>query len=60
MWDARNTKAYTTEESCHNCRAEYASFFPDRHAKYLVGTAVCFALDKNAEGRSLYPYDLKK
>jgi hypothetical protein len=58
MWDARNTKAYTAKESCHKYRA-YASFFPDKHAKYLVGTRVCFGPDKNTEGRSLYPYDLK-
>jgi hypothetical protein len=58
-WDAWNAKAYTAEESCHKYRAEYSGFFPDRHAKYLVGTRVCFGLDKNAEGKSLYPYDLK-
>jgi hypothetical protein len=58
-WDARNTKAYTAEESYHKYRAEHAGFFPNRHAKYLVGTRVCFVLDKNAEGRSLYLYDLK-
>jgi hypothetical protein len=28
MWDARNMKAYTTEESYHKYRAEYAGFFP--------------------------------
>jgi hypothetical protein len=47
------------EEFCHKYRAEYACFFPGRHAKYLVGTRVCFGLDKNTEGRSLYPYGLK-
>jgi hypothetical protein len=31
-------KAYTAKEFCHKYRAEYAGFFPDRHAKYLVGT----------------------
>jgi hypothetical protein len=58
-WDARNMKAYTTEESYHTYRVEYAGFFPSRHAKYLVGTRVCFGPDKNVEGRSLYLYDLK-
>jgi hypothetical protein len=33
--------------------------FPGRHAKYLVGTRVCFSPDKNAEGSSLYPHYLK-
>jgi hypothetical protein len=55
-WDARNTKAYTAEESCHKYRAKYVGFFPGKHAKYLVGTRVCLGLVKNA----LYPYDLKK
>jgi hypothetical protein len=59
MWDTRNTKASIAEESYHKYRAEYACFFPSRHAKYLVGTWVCFGLDKNVEGRSLYLYDLK-
>jgi hypothetical protein len=58
MWDAWNTKAYTAEESCHKYRAEYARFSPSRYAKYLVGTQVFFGSDKNAEGRSLYLYDL--
>jgi hypothetical protein len=58
-WDARNTKAYTAEESCHKYRAEYAGFFPVRHLKYLVGTRACLRPNKNAEGRSLYPFDLK-
>jgi hypothetical protein len=58
-WDARNTKAYTAEESCHKYRVEYAGFFLGRHAKYLVGTRVCFGPNKHGEGRSLYPYDLK-
>jgi hypothetical protein len=53
-------KAYTTEESYHKYRVEYAGFFPSRHAKYLVRTQVCFGPDKNVEGRSLYLYDLKK
>jgi hypothetical protein len=34
--------------------AEYAGFLIGRHAKYLVGTRVCFGPDKNEEGRSLY------
>jgi hypothetical protein len=38
MWDDRNTKAYTAQESYHKYRAEYAGFFPGRHAKYFVGT----------------------
>jgi hypothetical protein len=38
---------------------QHAGFFPGRHVKYLVGTRVCFGPDKNAEGRSLYLYDLK-
>jgi hypothetical protein len=37
-WDAWNMMSYTAEESCHKYRAEYAGFFPGRHAKYLVGT----------------------
>jgi hypothetical protein len=40
--------------------AEYAGFLIGRHAKYLVGTRVCFGPDKNEEGRSLYPRELKK
>jgi hypothetical protein len=48
--NARNTKAYNVEESCHKYRAEYVGFFPGRHAKYLVGTRVCFGVDKNTEG----------
>jgi hypothetical protein len=59
MWYARNTKAYTIEESCHKYMVQHAGFFPGRHVKYLVGTRVCFGPDKNAEGRSLYLYDLK-
>jgi hypothetical protein len=43
----------------HKYRAEYVGFSPGRHAKYLVGTQVCLGPDKNAEGRSLYTYDLK-
>jgi hypothetical protein len=54
-----NTKAYTAHESYHKYRAEYAGIFPGRHAKYLVGTQVCFGPDNNAEGRSLHLYDLK-
>jgi hypothetical protein len=53
-------KAYTAEESCHKYRVEYVGFFPGRHAKYLVGTRVCFGPYKNVEGRSLYPCDLNK
>jgi hypothetical protein len=36
MWDAQNTKAYTTQESFHKFRTEYAGFFPGRHAKYFA------------------------
>jgi hypothetical protein len=59
MRDAQNTQAYSAQESYYKYRVEYAGFFTGRHAKYLVGTRVCFGPDKNEKGRSLYMHELK-